>query len=79
MGWCNKPSKLQFLSIFIKVNFDALQTLLITRGQPYNLVSCFLGDLWSTSSNTYQEVEIEKETSTKMDVNLEYWILISDP
>ena len=51
------------------------------------------GTPWSTSSDTHQEVEIKKETSTKMytpfqsDLNLRYgpyahfgyWTLVSDP
>ena len=46
--------------------FDALKTLRINRSRPLNLATCAIGTSWSTSSDTHQVVEIQKDTSTKM-------------
>ena len=46
-GWCNKPTKLQFQSIFNTENCDALQTLRINRRTWLHVPS---GTHWSTCS-----------------------------
>ena len=43
MGWCNKPTELQFQSIFITENFDALNALRVNRSRPWNLTAFALG------------------------------------
>ena len=58
-GWCNKPTKLQFQSIFNTEKFDVLKT----TNQPKSTVELGYmivpsGTFWSTSSDTHQEVEI---------------------
>ena len=65
-GWCNKPTKLQFQSTFhteILMLSKRYESTEVDRRTWLYLPS---GTLWSTSSDTHQDVEIQKETSTKM-------------
>ena len=56
--WCNKPTKLQFQSIFNKDKFDALKTLRITEVDCRTWLHVPSGTHLSTSSDTHQVVEI---------------------
>ena len=58
MGWCNKPTKLQFQSIFKPENFDALKRFESTKVDPRTWLHVPSGTPWSTSSDTHQVVGI---------------------
>ena len=59
-----KPTEFQFQSILNTENSDVLQTLQINRSRLKNS-----GTHWSTSSDTHQVVEIQKETPTQTTLN----------
>ena len=50
MGWCNKPTKLQFPSIFNTDNFDALKRYETIEFDRRTWLHVPWGTLWSTSS-----------------------------
>ena len=62
-----KPTKLRFQSILKTENPDALKTLFTNRKRRYHLATHTLGDLCATINYTHKEVEILKDTFTKMD------------
>ena len=58
MGWCNKPTKLQFQYIFKPENVDALKRYESTEVDRRTWLHVHSGTPWSTSSDTHQVVEI---------------------
>ena len=64
MGWCNKPTKLQFLVNFNTENFDAIKRYKSTEVDRRTWLHVPSGTPLSTSSDTHQVVEIWKETFT---------------
>ena len=58
MGWCNKPTKVQFQSILTRENFDALKRYKSTKVDRRTWLHVSSGTPLSTSSDTHQVVEI---------------------
>ena len=58
MGWCNKPTTLQFLVNLNTENFDALKRYESTEFDRRTWLHVSSGTPWSTSSDTHQVVEI---------------------
>ena len=58
MGWCNKPTKLQFQFILTRKIFDALKRYESTEVERRTWLHVPSGTPWSTSSDTNQVVEI---------------------
>ena len=58
MGWCNKPTKLQFSVNFNTENFDALKRYESTEVDRRTWLHVPSGTPWSTGSDTHQVVEI---------------------
>ena len=66
-GLCNKPHKSQLKSILNIENVYAINTLRIHRSRLKKLATCAHSELLSISSDTYQVIEIQKKTFTKID------------
>ena len=62
-GWCNKPTKWQFQSIFHTENFNALKCNESTEVDRRTLLHLHSGTLWSTNSDTHQVVEEQDKSS----------------
>ena len=62
-GWCNKLTKLQFLSILTQ---KILMLSKRYKSTEVDLAVCVSVTPWPTSNDTQQVVEICIETSTKM-------------
>ena len=65
-----KPTKLQFEFLNVE-HFYALEKLRINRSKPQNLDTCALGDLWSTSSDTNQVIQIQIQILRLLDKDQE--------
>ena len=67
MGWCNKPTTITISNSFkhgkILMLSKRYESTEVDRRTWLHVPS---GTPWSTSSDTHQVVEIQKETSTKM-------------
>ena len=57
-GWCNIPTKLQFISILNTDNFDALKRYESTEVDRTTWLHVPSGTFWSTSSDTHKVDEI---------------------
>ena len=66
MGWCNKPTKLQFQTILNTENLMLSKRYESTEVDRRTWLHVPSGTPWVTSSDTHQVVEIQKETSTNM-------------
>ena len=62
-GWCNKPTKLQFQLILIRKILMLLKRYESTKVDSRTWLHVPSRTHWSTSSDTRQVVEIQKETS----------------
>ena len=60
-GWCNKSAHVQFQSILNTENLDPLKRYKSTEIDCRTWLHVPSGTLWSTSSDTHQVVEIQKE------------------
>ena len=65
-GWCNKPKELQFQSILNTENLMLSKRYKSTEVDCRTWLHVPSGTPWSTSSDTHQVVEIQKETFTQM-------------
>ena len=64
--FCNKPTKLQLQRFFHMENLGLSKRYESSEVDRRTWLHVPSGTLWSTSSDTHQVVEIQKETSTKM-------------
>ena len=65
-GWCNKPTKRQLQGSLNTENLMLPKRHESTEADRRTWPHVPSETPWSTSSDTHQEVEIQRETSTKM-------------